>query len=474
MSKRAVLLAVGAAALMAGSACYQDDSGLAPISAPRPLARVFLTDAPFPYDSVASVNVHIVRIEANELPDTTGGGEWVLVTAPNKAFDLLTLRQGTTALVGEGELSGHLYRAIRMVIDADRSSIRWNNGSAAQVRWPWPGGGLVAMHALVAEPLALSADETSIEIVIDFDVGRSFLYDYFGTGEFTVLPWLRAVPKAFTGAIAGAVTSDYTGETRPIRNANITIYAGDPNQSSLTWWVVATDRSDATGNYRVAFVSAGTYIVRIEQPEHPFLAPLTIANVEVRAGETTPVSAALPQGGSGGGAYVRVSGPTTVGVGGTVVLFAAAGDANGDPVPHPTVTWTSSDPAVARVSGASDTASVLGREAGFATITAASGDLSGDLTIQVVGSARPVATVAIVPDAANVAVGDSAWFRADLRDDAGALLYNRPVTWYTADSSVIQVYPSGPSAYVRPRAAGTATLRATSEGKTGQARIAVQ
>ena len=51
------------AALIA-TGCYQDEAVYAPQGA-QLLARVFLTDAPFPYDSVASVNIHIVRIEAN-------------------------------------------------------------------------------------------------------------------------------------------------------------------------------------------------------------------------------------------------------------------------------------------------------------------------------------------------------------------------------------------------------------------------
>jgi hypothetical protein len=468
---RGVLSALAAAALLAGGACYQDDTPSA--ASPGPLARVFLTDAPFPYDSVASVNVHIARIEANEQPDTTGGGEWILVTAPNKSFDLLTLQQGAVALVGEGQLTGHLYRAIRMVIDADRSSIVWNNGSAAQVRWPWPGSGLVTMYALVAEPLFVLSNEDSVEIVIDFDVGRSFLYDYFGTAEFTVLPWLRAVHKAFTGTITGTVTSAYTGDTLPIQNANVTVYAGNPSQPRETWYVVATGRSDAAGNYKIAFVGTGTYIVHVEQPDYPFLDPVITPNVVVTAGGTTTVAVSLTEAGSTGGAYLRISGPTSVGVGGWITLRAAVGNAAGEPVANPSVTWTSSDTAVASVTGVGDTASVAGRRQGYATITAASGGLSNSLTIQVVGSAASVATVTVVPGNVSVAVGDSVGFRADLRDDGGNLLTNRSVAWFTADSAVITLYPYGTSALVRPRAAGTAILRATSEGKTGQATITV-
>jgi hypothetical protein len=47
------------------------------------------------------------------------------------------------------------------------------------------------------------------------------------------------------------------------------------------------------------------------------------------------------------------------------------------------------------------------------------------------------------------------------------------VSWFTSDTGVITLDPSGSSAVVRARAAGSAVLRASSEGKTGAAKITV-
>jgi hypothetical protein len=470
MSKCTLILATSFAVLL-GGACYEDD-GSGPRGGPR-VARVLLTDAPFPYDSVASVDVHIVSVAASTDPDTSGGVDWETIAEPKRRFDLLSLQQGTTALLGEGELAGQLYRAVRVVIDADSSSVRWNNGSLASVTWPWPGNGLVTMYALVAEPLALFSDADNVEIVIDWDVGRSFLYDYYGTGEFTVLPWLRAVHAAFTGTIAGTVTSSYTGAPQPIKNANVTVYNGDPNQPPGTWWVVVTGRSDAQGRYRVAFVGDGTYILRIEQPEFPFLAPVIQSGVVVTSGETTHVSVSLPEAGAGG-AYIRISGPTSVGVGGSITLRAAVGDDSGNPVTNPSVTWTSSDTAVAKVFGVSDTAGVVGRQVGFATVTATSNGLADSVTIEVMGQPQPVAAVAVIPSSRTMAVNDSAGFRAELRDAAGNLLTNLPVSWFSSDTTVLRIDGAfGEHVVVRARKAGNAVMRATSEGKVGEASITV-
>src|SRR5438309_7746824 len=257
MSRLSVALLVGAALVTAAGACYKDDSTG---NHGKPMAKVLLTDAPFPYDSVASVNVYVVRIEASTGADTTGGGNWTVITEPRKSFNLLNLQQGSTAFVGEGELPAGQYHAIRMTIDTSQSSIVWNSGLRARVNWQnWSGSTEEPLYALVEYPVNVPTD--GAEIVIDFDVGRSFLYNFYGTNEFILMPQIRAINSAATGTIAGSVTSDYTGATRPIANANVTVCgsaACDPPNA----YVVATSRSDSTGRYTIALVRAGSYLVR--------------------------------------------------------------------------------------------------------------------------------------------------------------------------------------------------------------------
>jgi hypothetical protein len=467
MSRRLVLCAI--AALLAGGGCYHDETTAVPSSIS--LARVLLTDAPFPYDSVASVNVFIVRIEASAGSDTTGGGHWVLIAAPRQTFNLLALQQGATAVVGQGDLPAGAYHAVRLTIDTARSAIVWNNGTRAHVNWrSYSASTELPLYALVEYPVDVPM--TGAEIVIDFDVGRSFWYNYYGTNEFTLIAQLRAINAAATGAITGAVTSGYTGVMRPMKDASITVCRSGPCDPPGAGYVVATGRSDSAGQYKVAFLRAAIYTVRVEQGDYPFLAPVITQNVTVAAGATTPLSISLPGAGSGG-SYLHISGPTSVGVGGAITLRAAVGDATGHPVPSPSVTWSSGDTLVAHVSGVSDSAGVAGRRPGSAIITARSGGLSDSLTIQVVGAPAPVAAVAVAPDSASVTVGDSSAFLAVLRDSAGTQLSGRAVSWFTSDTGVITLYPYGSSALVRARAAGSAVLGASSEGKTGEARITV-
>ena len=467
MLKR-VLSALVAATLLVPGACYQDDTSTTGNG--KPVARVLLTDAPFPYDSVQHVNIYVDRIEANTSPDTSGGGAWVLIAQPRQVFDLLTLQQGGTAFLGEHELAAGQYSSIRMFIRADLSAILWSDGSPAHIQWPAPGTGEIGLYALVEAPLAVSS--SGAVIVIDFDLGRSFLYNYYGTKEFTLVPWLRAVNSAATGTIEGTVTSSYTGQSLPIPNANVTLYVGDPNAFPSSWYVAVTGRSDASGHYKIAFVRAGTYIVRVEQPDYPSLAPSITPSVEIAAGGTTTLPVVLTQAG-GGGAYIHITGPTTVGIGGSITLFAAVGDNNGNPVPNPSVSWTSRVPAVADVLGIGDTASVTGRQSGSTTVVATSGSLSDSITVQVTGSPASVASVTVQPASATLAVGDSAGFTAVLRDSLGNVLTGRPVSWFSTDSAFVIEGAFGTSAVGRAFRAGNALLQATSQGKTGQASITV-
>jgi uncharacterized protein YjdB len=186
------------------------------------------------------------------------------------------------------------------------------------------------------------------------------------------------------------------------------------------------------------------------------------------------VSVLLPEAGAGGTPYVRISGPSSVGVGGTITLHAAVGDATGEPVAAPSISWTSSNEVVAIVSGALDTAGVHGHQPGFATITATTDGLSDAVTIEVVGEPQPVATVTLIPASTTLALNDSSGARAELRDAQGNIVTQRPISWFSSHPTVLEITGMfGEHVTLKARARGTAQLRATSEGRVGEATITV-
>jgi len=82
----------------------------------------------------------------------------------------------------------------------------------------------------------------------------------------------------------------------------------------------------------------------------------------------------------------------------------------------------------------------------------------------------PVASVEVTPDSAGVAVGDSVQLAAATRNGGGEPLTGRAITWTSDDTEVATVSDAGLAIGVAP---GSATVTATSEGKSGTAIITV-
>jgi hypothetical protein len=264
------LTAAVLAAALISAGCYQDDSTGS--SNNRPMTNVLLTDAPFPFDTVQRVDVYVISVAVSTQPDTGSSADsmsWVTVTEPHRQINLLELQQGDTALLGSGNIPAGRYRAVRLVLDGDSSSLRFKDGSLAQVHWG--GSGRQAIHAFVEAAVDLGARET--DIVIDFDVGRSFRYDELGDGAFNFTPWIRAVNRAETGSIAGAVT----GPGGAVRGATVSAWGGGPSN----WYIYSTGVTDTVGRYRLAYLLPGTYIVGVDPPASSSLAAALDSNVAV-------------------------------------------------------------------------------------------------------------------------------------------------------------------------------------------------
>jgi uncharacterized protein YjdB len=111
---------------------------------------------------------------------------------------------------------------------------------------------------------------------------------------------------------------------------------------------------------------------------------------------------------------------------------------------------------------------VRGIAIGLATITAATDGKSG--TAMVTVTSMPVASVEVLPASSSVLIGSTVQLTATPKDAAGDPLAGRAVAWTTSDSTRARVSSSG---LVTGRAAGAATITATSEGRSGSATVSV-
>jgi uncharacterized protein YjdB len=161
--------------------------------------------------------------------------------------------------------------------------------------------------------------------------------------------------------------------------------------------------------------------------------------------------------------------PTSASVvaGATTTLQATVKDQNGNAMTGQTVTWSTNNAAAATVNSSGV---VTGVAAGSATITATSSGKIGTSSITVTAVAPVVTTVTVAPTSASIVAGATTTLQATVKDQNGNVMTGQTVTWTTNNAAAATVNSSG---VVTGVAAGSATITATSSGKTGTSSITV-
>ena len=144
-------------------------------------------------------------------------------------------------------------------------------------------------------------------------------------------------------------------------------------------------------------------------------------------------------------------------VGETVTLTATV---NPDDATDKTVTWTSSDEAIATVSNGVVTA----KKVGTATITAKAGDKTATCQITVV--ATEVTSVTLNKTTASLKAGETVTLTATVNPDDAT---DKTVTWTTSDQTIATVS----NGVVTAKKVGTATITAKAGNKTATCQITV-
>lgn len=264
MSKTIRLLAALAITTFAAGACT-DSSGTG-----TGLLTVRLTDAPFPFSEVASVDVYVVRVDAKaasttdeEAADEDNHGGWTTIATPNALINLLDLGSGRTMNLGATTLPTGSYRSFRLVLDTDQSTITLKDGSEPPIHFP--SAGQSGIKVKLDEPIQLTEDGSVM--TLDFDIGRSFVMRGNSPGSgFNFKPVIHAVAQDVTGSVTGSVRANSaTGAAVPDATVEV-LTAGSLLTDNDPTHIVRTATTDASGNFRIAFLLPGTYVVRATPP----------------------------------------------------------------------------------------------------------------------------------------------------------------------------------------------------------------
>jgi len=264
MMKSLRLFAALAVSTFALGAC-SDSSGTG-----TGMLTVRLTDMPFPFSDVASVDVFVVRVDASkaeptdvQAADESNTQGWTTVATPNALINLLDLSDGKTTNLGATTLATGTYNGFRLIIDPTKSSMTLKDGTHPDIKFP--SAGQSGIKVILDNPINVT--ENGSVVTLDFDVGRSFVTrGNDARNGFIFKPVVRAVAQDITGSVSGSVhANSATGAAVP--NATVEVLtAGSLVTDTDPTHVVRTTSTDTNGNYRIAFLLPGTYVVRATPP----------------------------------------------------------------------------------------------------------------------------------------------------------------------------------------------------------------
>lgn len=217
-----------------------EDNPTSPGESGTGILKVSLTDAPAAYDQV-NVTFTQVAVHAGSAEDTTGNSAdstsgWIILSDTEQTFDLLTLNNGASALLGEAELAAGHYTQLRLEL----ASAEVVNDS---VSYPLtiPSGTLKFVSGF-----DVTADSTT-QLLVDFDAARSI--HQTGKGQYKLKPTIRIINQSASGEIVGTVTNY---QNRPVAYAiagtdTVTTTTVNPDNGKFTL-------SGLAGTYAVSVV----------------------------------------------------------------------------------------------------------------------------------------------------------------------------------------------------------------------------
>ena len=262
-------------------------------------------------------------------------------------------------------------------------------------------------------------------------------------------------------ACAAPTVSDVTVDAVDVTPASLTLRAGatvalaarvrDTNGNTILVAPLAWSTSDPS----VATVSAagvvsaaatGTARIAVSARGVSATATITVTERPVASLTMTPAIAAIR-------------------VGGTVLIRAQPFDAENVALLGRPVTWSSSDPTVARVDNAG---TVTGVSPGAVTIVATCEGRTAQSAVTI--TLPPIQTVTVTPSQDTLPLGTDRQFAATMRDAAGVALLGRAVVWSSSNPTVAAVTATGNVIALQP---GAAIISAASEGRVGTATVVV-
>lgn len=196
--------------------------------------KLYLVDSPSSLDSVI---ISVKRVEVHKAGNDSTSG-WHVINNTTRSFNLLDLRNGASAVLGDTVLSPGQYTQIRLILN-NNNYVKEND---SKHNLKIPSGiqtGIKLNHEFTIEPGNL------YELILDFNVDKSI--NITGNGNYMMKPVIRVMPKITSGTVSGRVL--------PLdAQAAVSTTVGTDTVSTYP---------DSEGFFKLMALPAGTYDIEI-------------------------------------------------------------------------------------------------------------------------------------------------------------------------------------------------------------------
>jgi len=225
--------------------------------------KIYLTDSPASFDAVY-ITVTKVEVNKNVSASNSDSG-WITLNSTPKTYNLLTLRNGAEAVLGDTTLVTGQYNQIRLIIGSGSYVVL--NGVRANLVIP---SGMQTGIKLVHQ-FNITANSTT-NLTLDFDANRSIVIE--GNGTLTLKPTIRIVDNDNSGSISGKVFP---------QNAEPVVWTTTSSNDTVTAY------PDSSGYFMLNAMPAGTSYNVVIHANNTTYIDTTIANVSVNENKDTDV-----------------------------------------------------------------------------------------------------------------------------------------------------------------------------------------
>jgi hypothetical protein len=242
-----------------------------------------LTDAPFPFDMVASTEVTIdsVAVRVGGSADEESG--FHTVSRTQHVVDLLELRNGVTFAVAADKVPAGSLDQVRVY--TGEATLTLTDDRTFPLTFP--SGSSSGVKVFVQPPIEIGDGET-VEALIDYDLSQSFSATPSSPTQvdditaFSFHPVLRVTNLTDVGGVSGTVSHDGGTPADPLDDAPLAGAAILVTQGAAE---ITSSASGSDGRYLVLGLPPGDYTVTASQAGHVAAsAAVTVAAAQETAG----------------------------------------------------------------------------------------------------------------------------------------------------------------------------------------------